>query len=221
VDRLVEEITAFLLGGRAWTVEHVNHADRTVRVRPAPWGQKPSWGGFVPRHLSYELCQRMRDILMTHEVRYPYLDPAAQATLDAAREELGPLLASPGPALRFEEGVARWWTFAGGRINHTIKYALEWLEGWKVVADNFLVRIEGRGVKYDDVLGAIARLFEPHFWERADTRAALLSRVPEYRLSKFQRVLPAPFAAEMVGSYLLAFDETAEYLGSVIEVPRR
>jgi ATP-dependent Lhr-like helicase len=199
----------------------VNHSDRTIRVRPAPWGQKPSWGGFVPRHLSYELCQQMRAILIAEERRYPYLDAAAQATLDDAREDLGPPLGSPGPALRFEDETARWWTFAGGRINHTIKYALEWLEGWKVVADNFLVRIEGRGMKYDDVRSAIGQLAEPHFWEREDTRAALLSRVPEYRLSKFQRVLPAPFAGEMVGTYLLAFEETAEYLGSVIEVPRR
>ena len=60
---------------------------------------------------------------------------------------------------------------------------------------------------------------EPLFWEREDTRAALLSRVPEYRLSKSQRVLPVPVAAEMVGTYLLAFDETAEYLRLMIEPP--
>jgi len=52
VDRLVEEMTSFLLGGRPWTVEHVNHGDKTVRVRPAPGGQKPSWGGYIPQHLA-------------------------------------------------------------------------------------------------------------------------------------------------------------------------
>ncbi len=38
VDRLVEGMTSFLLGGRAWTVQHVNHGDRTIRVGEAPRG---------------------------------------------------------------------------------------------------------------------------------------------------------------------------------------
>lgn len=38
VDRLVEEMSSFLLGGRAWTVERVSHEDRVVVVREAPAG---------------------------------------------------------------------------------------------------------------------------------------------------------------------------------------
>lgn len=60
VDRLVEEMSSFLLGGRAWAVTRVSHDDRAVVVREAPGGQKPSWGGFVPQLLGFELCQRIR-----------------------------------------------------------------------------------------------------------------------------------------------------------------
>jgi ATP-dependent Lhr-like helicase len=43
VDRLVEEMSAFLLGGVS-----VDHKERVVRVKPAPRGKKPTWGGVPP-----------------------------------------------------------------------------------------------------------------------------------------------------------------------------
>jgi ATP-dependent Lhr-like helicase len=36
-------MSAFLLGGRAWLVDHVNHEERTIRVREAPRGREPTW----------------------------------------------------------------------------------------------------------------------------------------------------------------------------------
>lgn len=42
-DRLVEQMSSFLLAGRAWTVDWVSHEDRIVTVRDAPAGVKPSW----------------------------------------------------------------------------------------------------------------------------------------------------------------------------------
>lgn len=44
VDRLVEQMSSFLLGGRAWTVDRVSHEEREVVVSEAPRGGKPSWG---------------------------------------------------------------------------------------------------------------------------------------------------------------------------------
>ena len=48
---------------------------------------------------------------------------------------------------RDEDGAeygAHWWTFAGGRINHTLKYALEVLGGWKITADSFALAVQFR-----------------------------------------------------------------------------
>ncbi len=212
VDRLVAEMTSFLLGGRAWTVEHVNHGDKIVRVRPAPGGQKPSWGGYIPQHLSFEICQRVREILVSEETSYPYVDAAAAAVIKDAQEDLAALLQRGGHPIQLDGGVARWWTFAGGRVNHTLKYALEWLEGWKVVPDNFLVRVQGDGITHETIRAAIDRMSEPEFWEREKTRSAVLGRIPEYRLSKFQVALPEWAAAEMVGTYLLDFSGTRSFL---------
>ena len=110
--------------------------------------------------------------------------------------------------------MARWWTFAGGRINHTIEYALEWLEGWKVIPDNFLVRVEGNGSPTKRSALPSAGCPAPEFWESEETRFAILARIPGYRLSKFQLALPAWAVAEMVGAYLLNFGGARSFLRS-------
>lgn len=211
VDRLVEDMSSFLLGGRAWTVERVNHEDRVVFVREAPRGVKPSWGGFVPQFLGHDLCQRIEQVL-TDDVAYPYIDEACAKHLAAQRGDLGELLRRDGLAIQLDDGLARWWTFAGGRINHTLKYGFEIVEGWKVVADNFALRIEGSGVTHDTVSAAVARMTGAAFWNTPDVRRAVLARLPGYRLSKFQGCLPEPFALEMIESYLLDVEGALRWL---------
>ena len=48
VDRLVDGVSCFLLGGRAWAVLEVRHDDRRVVVCPAPRGQATDLGRFPP-----------------------------------------------------------------------------------------------------------------------------------------------------------------------------
>jgi ATP-dependent helicase Lhr and Lhr-like helicase len=211
VDRLVESMSSFLLGGRAWTVERVDHTERVVLVREAPRGMKPSWGGFIPQLLGFELCQRMKQVL-TEDVAYPYIDAAGLRHIEEQRSDLGELLRASGPAIQLDGGQAWWWTFAGGRINHALKYGLEIAEGWKVVADNVLVRIEGNGVGHETVRAAIERLGMPDFWTAAEVRHAILARLPNYRLSKFQDCLPEPFALEVIANYLLDIKGTLRWL---------
>jgi ATP-dependent Lhr-like helicase len=207
-------MSAFLLGGRAWVVNRVNHEDRVVVVEAAPRGMKPSWGGFIPQLLGFELCQRVKGILVD-TASYPYVDQSALPQIEERRADLGDLLRRPGPAVQLDGAVARWWTFAGGRINHTLKYGLEILEGWKVVADNFLVRIEGDGINHDTVRAAIRKLSDPGWWADPNTTHTVLARLPDYRLSKFQACLPEKYAVEMVGAYLLDIPGTVRWLGGL------
>ncbi|KYF68128.1 DEAD/DEAH box helicase [Sorangium cellulosum] len=213
VDRLVEQMSSFLLGGRAWTVERVSHGDRAVVVREAPAGVKPSWGGFIPQLLGFELCQRMKRVL-TESVRYPYVDARGMQHIEEKREDLGDLLRRPGHAVQVDGSVARWWTFAGGRVNHTLKYGFEVAEGWKVVADNFQLRIEGDGIGHESVRGTIARMSSPAFWDAPDMRQAVLARLPGYRLSKFQDCLPERFALEVIENFLLDVAGTVRWLAA-------
>lgn len=218
VDRLVEEMSAFLLAGRAWLVEHVNHQDKEVRVRAAPRGQKPAWGGYVPALLGHVLCQRMKRVLVD-EAPIPYVDAAGMRILQARRDDLGALLRR-GLAFQMDGDTGRWWTFAGGKINHTLKYALELSQGWKISADNFELRITGAGVSDGALREAVDAMRVADFWEKPETARALLSRLPAYRLSKFQDALPDGFAMEMVGSYLLDIPGTRVFIGVTSEQSR-
>jgi ATP-dependent Lhr-like helicase len=149
--------------------------------------------------------------VLTDVDEIPYVESTAMAHIRSRREALGDTLRRP-LAIQSDEGAVRWWTFAGGKINHTLKYALEWSQDWKVVADNFELRITGAGASDSALRTAIREMAEPAFWEKQETTQAILGRLPEYRLSKFQDALPEAFAVEMVGSYLLDVGETRRFL---------
>ncbi len=214
VDRLVEEMSSFLLAGRAWTVEQVNHKERTVRVREAPRGQKPSWGGYLPQILGFELCQRMRRVL-TNDTLYSYADERAVAAIRERRDALGDLLKRSGKfAVQMEDGLARVWTFAGGRVNYTLRYAIEMVTGWKVIADNLQLRLSGDGVNHATIDEALAKVSAPAFYDSAETRKQLVARVPPFRLSKFQSALPDAMETEMVAAYVLDIAATRHWLST-------
>ncbi len=189
----------------------VNHEDKIVRVQAAPRGKKPSWGGFVPQHLGFEVCQNMAQVLM-EDTQYPFVDERGLAAINEWRGDLGALLKRTSDSLQQDDKGVMWWTFAGGRINHTLKYAFEWKEGWKVVADNFSLRISGKDVSGATVREAIDAFRADGFWHDDETKKKLLAKVPEYRLSKFQRALPPRFEVEMVGDYLLDFEGAAGFV---------
>ncbi len=211
VDKLEEELSSFLLAGRAWIVIHVNHKERTVRVAPAPCGKKPSWGSFSPQLLGFEICQQAAEVLKSDD-DLRYIDPQSRSALDAMRADLGPLLRRPGLTLQLEPGRALWWTFAGGKINHTLRLGLRVQEDWTVAADNYRLKIEGDGVAFSTVEAAIRAMGDPGFWADPARNVAILRQLPDYRLSKFQRALPARYSVEMVGEYLLDTPGTVRLL---------
>ncbi len=211
VERLVEGMSAFLLAGRAWVVDQVVHTAREVLVHPAPAGRQPTWGGFLPQMLGREVCGRIHAVLVSEEP-LPYLDDGAARALQILREDLGPLLRRTGAAVQMDsEGHAIWWTFAGGRINHTLKHALELAQGWKVVAENFFVRVSGDGLTQASLEKALEELGQVDFWN-ADRLTALRARVPPYRLSKFQDALPDAAVTEMLAATFLDVVGTQAFL---------
>jgi ATP-dependent helicase Lhr and Lhr-like helicase len=201
VDRLVPAVTSFLLGGRPWVVNIVDHKDRTVEVSPAPQGQKPSWGGFIPELLGFELCQEMAKLLRSNS-KLPYLDARGQEALDEYRALQGLQLES-FPCIEWDGEMATWWTFAGGQVNHTLKYGLQGRHDWKIRVDNFKLRIEGDSLGVGTLSNTIDRVLTKKFWQEPTTLNYLANNMPNYRFSKFQQALPAAYAFEVVQSYLL------------------
>jgi ATP-dependent helicase Lhr and Lhr-like helicase len=201
IDTLLAEVSCFLLGGKAWIVQIIDRDNRRIMVVPAAYGRKPSWGGFIPQFLGWDLCREIANVLGS-SVDFPYLDRDAKLVLDDCRLE------------RRQEVIDRviwnekqtqvsWWTFAGGRINRTIEYGLECLWGWDVRADNFQIRIKGEHLTPATFKEAIAAVTKPEFWRSRETQTYLAENLPNYQFSKFQSVLPDIYASEMVQSYLL------------------
>lgn len=199
VDKLVPEMSSFLLGGRAWSVIHISHEERTVLVLIAPRGKKPTWGGFAPQLLSFEVCQQITDILKTKGSIF-YIDASAQAALDECRADL---TLKTGHSIQTEPNRVLWWTFAGGQINHTLKYGLQFHHDWKIVADNFKLKIEGDSLSPTTLNLAIAQMSDDTFWNDPSTKRSIFEQLPEYRLSKFQQALPESYSLEMISNYLL------------------
>jgi ATP-dependent helicase Lhr and Lhr-like helicase len=202
VDKLVPEISSFLLGGRPWVVSLVNHDNRTVIVSGNPMGKKPSWGGFIPQLLSFELCQAMAQILKSDE-QFPYIDQLAQVAIDNYRADLGQKLHGQTQCIEWEGEQATWWTFGGGQINHTLKYGIQRSHDWKVRVDNFKLRIEGDSLGVSTLSKTMDEVLTTQFWQEPATNNYLINNMPGYRFSKFQQVLPDKFALEVVQSYLL------------------
>lgn len=215
VDRLVDGVSCFLLGGRAWAVMHVQHDDRRVVVEPAPRGRQPTWGGFLPQFLGFEVCQRILAVLRADE-SYSYLDANAAAVLAVHRESMRDIVDASRSGVEFDDGEIRWWTFAGGRINATLRYALEaaGLAG-KIIPDNFLVKIRGEHLDETRFRAALAQLRTPDFWSNDSLWSEVAESLPNYRLSKFQPLMPDWVEREVVAKYLLDVEGTRRWvLGS-------
>lgn len=211
VDRLAEGMTSFLLAGRAWVVEAIRHADKTIIVREAPKGRKPTWGGFVPQYLGYALCRRMRMIVTNEEVP-PYADAAALAAIEGYRTELGDSLRRVEIPTIGDEAGNTLWTFAGGRVNSTLRLALQTCWGLRVSADNLAIRIAHSEAGAEPVLSAFKAMANDEWWRRSDNLERMLVGLPNYRLSKFQDILPPRYAAEIVKRYVLDIDTAVAVL---------
>lgn len=212
VDRLVDDVSCFLLGGRPWAVLHVQHDDRRVIVTAAPRGREPTWGGFLPQFLGYDVCQRILRILTDNEP-FPYLDEEASGVLAEERALLRPILRPGIGGLSASKDEIRWWTFAGGRINATLRYALEELDQeWKIVPDNFAIRVYGADLTPSAFRASLLPLRDPNFWEDTRLWHDIIRSLPNYRLSKFQPLMPDWVEREVVARYLLDIDGAQQWL---------
>jgi ATP-dependent Lhr-like helicase len=220
VDRLVEDVSCFLLGGRPWVVLQVDHTERIVTVVPAPRGRRPTWGGYLPRFLGFDLCQQILQVV-TGVDEPPFLESEALEVLRNQREKYAGILQPARGGFEFDGDEIRWWTFAGGRINGTLRHALLAKHpDWKITVDNFLVAVRGAG-KHDDFLDEVEALRELEFWENEEIWRDVTASLPNYRLSKFQPLVPPWVEREMLSSYLLDVAGAWHWLTGSATSPRR
>jgi ATP-dependent Lhr-like helicase len=161
--------------------------------------------------------------VLTSEDEYAYLGPGAADVLRAQREEVGTLVDPRVGGVEVVADEIRWWTFAGGRINSTLRYALEAIgTDWKVVPDNYAIKLRGEGlsrVVFEEILD---KMREVDFRENAQLWQEVAHSLPNYRLSKFQPLMPPWVEREVVASYLLDVASAWDWLtqGEAAELER-
>jgi len=218
VDGLVDGVSCFLLGGRAWAVIHVVHKDRTVIVEAAPRGRQPTWGGFLPQFLGFHLCQKILDIVTSDE-EYPYLSKTVATLLDQERQRLYALVEPKIGGISLNGDEVTWRTFAGGRINSTLRYALASLEpNWSVTPDNFSIRVCDSNLTEAHFHTVVQKLKAPGFWEDESLWKKVRAGLPGYRLSKFQPLMPQWVEQEVLFDYLLDRHGAANWVSLITRV---
>ena len=212
VDQLADGVSCFLLGGRPWLVVQIEHDSRCVVVEPAPRGRRPTWGGYLPQFLGRDLCQEILGVV-TSGTGYPYLGPEAASVLAEYQSAMGGILQPGSGGVEITDEGIHWWTFAGGRINSTLRHALLSIcADWTVVPDNFGIRIRGAGVSRTVFDNAGARLRRPDIWEDQALWDEIAQSLPAYRLSKFQPLMPPWVEREVIARYLLDVAGACEWL---------
>jgi ATP-dependent Lhr-like helicase len=196
----------FRLGGRAWQVTHVDWSRATISVKPAATGHVPSWLG-PPSVLSFEICQAMREALVSGDVAELTLTPTAAGELRALRDSYAELLAlAPAPLESTEDGV-QWHTFAGGAINRVLAAGLEHLTHQRWVAGNLSLKCKETGLSATQA--ALAELpslaWEPLVFAKARTMV-------RGTVSKFQPCLPVEAEDRLLAEKLLDLSGTLHFV---------
>ncbi len=203
VDRLVDGVSSFLLGGRGWAVIRIQHDDRRILVEPAPRGRQPTWGGYIPQFLGREVCQAILGVL-TSDQAFSYLTPEATTVLQERRAAMSDVLEPDIGGVEVLDDEIIWWTFAGGRINSTLRYALNHrAPGWQVIPDNFSLKVRSDHLSQGEFQEVRSTLSDPALWDDKQLWDSIAASLPAYRLSKFQPLMPPWVEHEVVARYLL------------------
>ncbi|MCB9660518.1 MAG: DEAD/DEAH box helicase [Sandaracinaceae bacterium] len=185
----------FTLAARAWVVAHVDWERGVCIVRPALEGRAARWAG-SPQHLSYELCQAMKRILMDVEVD-PTWSSRAQNVLATQRAEHGFLVDGPLSMIEGSDEITLW-TFAGGAANVLLARMIEKELGEKVISRNTSLTLKGDAGKS---AAAVHAAFDAWRAEgrptEGDARVHAEGAV-RGRVSKFQLCLPEALLLDLL-----------------------
>jgi ATP-dependent helicase Lhr and Lhr-like helicase len=128
------------LGGRGWKVTHVDWDQKRAYVEPDEERGKSRWLG-AGQGLHFELCQGVKRVLVSGG-NSSFRSRRAEATLQGLRADFS-WVAEGTTTLVAEgdQGVARWWTFAGDRYNGAAAALLQ-AQGCTCVSDGFALTVQ-------------------------------------------------------------------------------
>ena len=189
------DLGAFVLAGRTWQVLDIDWERGRCSVRPAEVGRAARWMGMA-RHLSYEVCQAMRELLAddVEDVRWTVRAKKVLAGLRAENYFLA-------DGEEWEDVAGKdevtWHNYAGGAANLLLARLLERELGGAVTSRNTSLTFKDEaGKSVQRVKAALGKLKD----EGRPSRRDAMRFAPDMtgsRLSKFLPCLPDELAREL------------------------
>ncbi len=184
----------FLLGGLSWTLCAIDHRARAVHVEPATQGEQPKWGR-GGRPLGLEVCRRMRRLLQVDQVPEG-ADDGAASTWHALRRAHRDVVGRRWIRTEAGRGAFQWFTFAGDRINRTLRLMLPRWVGGTIEGNQVQVRARGAGAT-DQLRTALTVLAHKDWTKDPIIQAELAEATPRLAVSKFEALLPRDMQREV------------------------
>ena len=179
----VDEITfagsaenrVILLGGRGWSVSHIDRGKRIASVEPTKEKGRLRWLGAGP-YLSFTFCQAIKQMLSGGETSRSWSKRAIEK-MNALREEYQWNEMNKTTLLRRKNGLT-WWTFAGKIANIHLAAMINSKLEKAAYADNLTIKID-KSVLIED-LKTLAGMTQDSF-TNGDVLSAFLETIAHYK----------------------------------------
>ncbi len=212
-----DDLGTFTLGGRNWQVVDIEWRRGRCTVKPAEHGRAPRWSGSA-KHLSYELCQTMRAILLDSSEDASWSARAKEQLVHARAEHAFLADTLDGLVDDGREQVT-WHNFAGGKANVLLARLLERELGGRVIGRNTsLTFTKEAGKSLVAVRAAIRALRDTDRPQWADA-LRFAPDTARSRISKFQPCLPDHLARDLMVEKLVDLASARLVLGLDPELP--
>jgi ATP-dependent helicase Lhr and Lhr-like helicase len=198
-----------LLAGRSWRVTWTDWKRRRCFVEPAEGGGRARWLSSAVGGLSFEIVRAMRDVLLGADPPV-VLTRRGAGVLAGLRSDAIGRVHSSGTVVAGSDGDLRWWTWAGYRVNATLKATLgEAADSSQRVGD-LLIRLRGdlRASTWPEVRALSDHLVLPDVDEKALTGL------------KFSEALPKHLAVATLATRLADLEHAADVLAESVRFER-
>jgi ATP-dependent helicase Lhr and Lhr-like helicase len=198
----VEGPRLLLLGGRSWRVSWTDWKRRRCFVEPAEGGGRARWLSSGVGGLSFEIARSMRDVVLGAEPPVS-LTQRASGVLAGLRSDAIGRVGPDGLVISRGDDDLRWWTWAGYRVNATLKASLGDVADEAQRVDDLSIRLRAdlRPTSWRGVVDTVKdRLCLPEVDEKALTGL------------KFSEALPRPLAVATLAARLADLDQARAVL---------
>jgi len=178
----VEGPRLLLLGGRSWRVTWTDWKRRRCFIEPATGGGRARWLSDGVGGMSFEIARSMRDVLLGTEVPVSLTRRAASLLAGLRSDGIGRVHAG-GLMISRSEDDLRWWTWAGYRVNATLKSTLGEVADQAQRVDDLSIRLRAdlRSLTWRGVVDAVRdRLCLPEVDDKALAGLKFSEALPQH-----------------------------------------